>query len=133
MGKSKKFEFTSKVDINQAADYLQNMANALREGKVTLSDWKEKIHLQPGDDLTLEIEGERNSSGTKGKIELELSWKIHNPVAKDSLIINSESDKIEDDDDEDEDDEDSDEKESTDQDKTSLEENDDEEDEEEVE
>ena len=84
---AEEFEFTSKVDSARAADYLETLAQHIRDGSVQLAAGGEAISLAIGTDVKLEIAAEANAEKGKGSLQFELSWKTPAPVEETEIHI----------------------------------------------
>ncbi|MCI0437578.1 MAG: amphi-Trp domain-containing protein [Chloroflexi bacterium] len=73
--KGRSFEFSSYVEPETVARYLESLAQQIRSGSARLSAGAESINLRFGSPVKLEIEAEMNPRKGKGSIELELSWR----------------------------------------------------------
>lgn len=72
----RELEFEAAVSVSQAADYLEKLAQLLREGKGTLAAGRQQLVLRPGAMVVLEVEGSRRKG--HGRLEIELEWNEAN-------------------------------------------------------
>ncbi|TDA63815.1 MAG: amphi-Trp domain-containing protein [Clostridia bacterium] len=101
MGK-RELEFEAALDVKNAAEYLEKLAQVLREGRGTLEASGHRVGVRPGDMVVLELEAGRRKG--HGWLEIELEW---NEKGRELEIVPGAEDwDEEDDDDEDEEDED---------------------------
>lgn len=73
MGEKKEVSMKSVINKNDAASYLEEMAKALREGKVVVSNNSNSITLNPEDSVEIELEAEAKKG--KESLSIELSWR----------------------------------------------------------
>ena len=70
------FEFSTTTRGSQVAEYLNRIADGLRQGALTLGAGGHGVHLQPGEMIRLEIEAESKPDKGTASLQLELSWKV---------------------------------------------------------
>jgi amphi-Trp domain-containing protein len=70
------FEFSTTTRGSQVAEYLNRIADGLRQGTLTLGAGGHGVHLQPGETIRLEIEAESKPDKGTASLQLELSWKL---------------------------------------------------------
>lgn len=68
-----KFEFARIASPEEIAEYLTALAGGLKRGEVSLEDGDGGLRLSPSAEIKLEIKVKQKTS--KGRLELELSWK----------------------------------------------------------
>lgn len=69
------FEFSTRSDPDQTAEYLERVARYVRAGLVRLSSGADSIDLAVEGDVKLEISAESKPEKGKGSLRVELSWK----------------------------------------------------------
>ena len=69
------FEFSTRSDPDQTAEYLERVARYVRAGLVRLSSGNDAINLAVEGDVKLEITAESKPEKGKGSLRVELSWK----------------------------------------------------------
>ena len=69
-------EYTERVDAEAAASYLEGVARAVRQGKVTVEHDGEKLDLELAEPLMLEVEAELNAAKGKASLEISLEWRM---------------------------------------------------------
>ena len=74
-GTDQSFEFSTRCDPNQTAEYLERIARYIRAGLVRLSSEAESIDLAVAGDVKLEITAESKREKGRGSLRVELSWK----------------------------------------------------------
>ena len=74
-GTDQSFEFSTRSDPNQTAEYLERIARYIRAGLVRLSSGAESIDLSVAGDVKLEITAETKREKGRGRLSVELSWK----------------------------------------------------------
>ena len=74
-GTDQSFEFSTRSDPNQTAEYLERIARYIRAGLVRLSSGGESIDLSVAGDVKLEITAESKHEKGRGRLSVELSWK----------------------------------------------------------
>jgi len=79
-----KFDFSDRLGAQQAAQTLESLAQALREGHVTLRGAGQSISLEPTGLVKLKVEADGTAS--KGHIGFSLSWKPSYSVMADRLV-----------------------------------------------
>lgn len=67
------------VDAENVAQILNDLADAIREGKVCVENGDEFVTLQTNQDNQFELELEASQKKNKQKFELELTWRIAPP------------------------------------------------------
>jgi len=87
MGENGKFEFTATLAPEQAADYLNKVADGLRRGVIGLAAAGRSIRLEPGALLTLEIAAETKPEKAKGSLAVEVSWKAREQASVHNLEV----------------------------------------------
>jgi amphi-Trp domain-containing protein len=75
MGDTSKIESAMTLEASKAADYLSKVADGFRQGRVTVTQGKQIVHLEPGQFVRMEIEAESKPKKSKGSLQLEISWK----------------------------------------------------------
>lgn len=88
-GKGTEFEFAGQVAAEQAAEYLDRIAEGIRAGHVGLGAGGERVDLSFGELVKLEVEAE--SDGRKGNISLDISWKPAEAPAPTLEILSAEA------------------------------------------
>lgn len=86
-------EFSTTTRGVQVAEYLNRIADGLRQGTLTLGAAGQTVHLQPAETIRLEVEAESRPDKGKGSLQLELSWKLSSPAREsheDVLAIETE-------------------------------------------
>lgn len=74
-GTDQSFEFSTRIDPNETAEYLERLARYIRAGLVRLSSDDRSIDLAVAGDVKLEIAAESRREKGKGSLRVELSWK----------------------------------------------------------
>ena len=74
-GTDRSFEFSTRIDPNETAEYLERIARYIRAGLVRLSSDGRSIDLAVAGDVKLEIAAESKREKGKGSLRVELSWK----------------------------------------------------------
>jgi amphi-Trp domain-containing protein len=69
-------EFAAQVSAEEAADYLEAIANACREGSALLESGDKSLSIEVGRDVKVELEAQTDPSKGKGSIDLSLSWRV---------------------------------------------------------
>ena len=69
------FEFSTRSDPEQTAEYLERLARYVRAGLVRLSSGPRSIGLAVAGDVKLEIAAESKREKGRGSLRIELSWK----------------------------------------------------------
>jgi amphi-Trp domain-containing protein len=79
------FEFSTSIDQQTAADYLEGLARQLRSGSAQLASAESAINLAFGGPIKFELEAE--SRRGRGSIEIELTWREPEPAAAVTMTI----------------------------------------------
>jgi amphi-Trp domain-containing protein len=66
--------FKQRVTAEQAAAYLEEIAEGLRTGTLELSAGDESVRLSPGDVVKIELEA--SSDDDKQELSLEMKWHV---------------------------------------------------------
>ena len=74
-GTDQSFEFSTRCDPNQTAEYLERIARYIRAGLVRLSSGAGSIDLAVAGDVKLEITADTKREKGRGSLRVELSWK----------------------------------------------------------
>ena len=74
-GNDQTFDFSTRSDPNQTAEYLERIARYIRAGLVRLSSGAESIDLAVAGDVKLVITAESRHEKGRGSLRVELSWK----------------------------------------------------------
>lgn len=74
------FEFSTTARAVQVAEYLNRIADGLREGMLTLAASGHAVHLEPNDTIRLEMEAESKPDKGTASLQFELSWKHTHPA-----------------------------------------------------
>ena len=75
----KEIKIEGKVDKQVVTDYLQNLSNSVKSGKVLIHRGNDELVLEPGEKIEIKVEAKQKSH--KEKIELRISWdKSRKPV-----------------------------------------------------
>ena len=74
-GNDQSFDFSTRSDPNQTAEYLERIARYIRAGLVRLSSGAESIDLAVAGDVKLVIAAESRHEKGRGSLRIELSWK----------------------------------------------------------
>lgn len=114
MGK-RELEFEAALDVKKAAEYLEKLAQVLREGRGALVAGGHSLVVRPGEMVVLEVEA--GTSKGRGWLEIEMEW---NEIGRDLEIVPGVEDWDEGEDEEDEDFFDEDDEEFLDLDETDL-------------
>jgi amphi-Trp domain-containing protein len=88
------FEFSTTTRATQVAEYLNRIADGLRQGTLTLAASGHAVHLQPGDAVRLEVEAESRPDKGTASLQLDLSWKLASPAREpreEALTIETEA------------------------------------------
>lgn len=82
-------EFSTTARAAQIAEYLDRIADGLREGTLTLAASGHAVHLEPTDTLRFEMEAESKPDKGTASLQLELSWKNthHVPEPEDDRLV----------------------------------------------
>jgi amphi-Trp domain-containing protein len=78
MGKDN-FEFARIASPEEIAEYLTSLAVGLKRGEVSLETGEQTLRLVPSGELKLELKVKQKEE--KGKIGLEIAWKLASPRA----------------------------------------------------
>lgn len=70
---AKDFKYSDRMKSDDAADYLQKLAEGIRSGNLTLQGRGHTITIVPKDYVKLEVRASQKHG--KGELELEVSWK----------------------------------------------------------
>ena len=70
---AKDFKYSDRMKSNDAADYLQKLAEGIRSGNLTLQGQGHTITIVPRDHVKLEVRATQKQG--RGELELEVSWK----------------------------------------------------------
>jgi amphi-Trp domain-containing protein len=65
--------FEGQVSLNEVIDYLKSLQTALKKGTVYVQNGGEIVTLQPGDNVTLEVEARAKKE--KQSIKFSLRWE----------------------------------------------------------
>ncbi len=87
MSDKEEFEYSGKISAEEVADYLNQIAEGFRSKLLKLQGRGQIISIVPADVLKIEVRAERKDS--KGKMELELSWKEKYTSSDEKLEISS--------------------------------------------
>jgi len=68
-----KFGYADKLSSEEAAETLESLAKALKEGRVSLRGAGQAISLVPSDTVKMKIEADAGS--TSGRVTFSVSWK----------------------------------------------------------
>lgn len=88
------FEFSTTTQGSQVAEYLNRIADGLRQGTLTLGASGHSVHLRPGDTIRLEVEAENKPDKGTASLQLELSWKVTHSTREprdEALVIETEA------------------------------------------
>jgi amphi-Trp domain-containing protein len=88
------FEFSTTTRGAQVAEYLNRIADGLRQGTLTLGASGHSVHLQPGETIRLEVEAESKPDKGTASLQLELSWKLAHGAREthdEALLIETEA------------------------------------------
>jgi amphi-Trp domain-containing protein len=70
------FETETVQDRGEIADYLEQVAENLRHGTVTLVSGSDEITVEPPESATFEVKVERETNGGEEmSVEFEVEWK----------------------------------------------------------
>jgi amphi-Trp domain-containing protein len=69
-------EFTAQVSADEAADYLEAIANACREGSALLESGDKSLTIEVGRDVKIELDAQTDPVKGKGSIDFSLSWRV---------------------------------------------------------
>jgi amphi-Trp domain-containing protein len=69
------FEIETVCDTNKVAEYLETLAQRIREGNVMLSAGDEDIQIRVGQRAKLELEAKSNPDEGETTLEFEVTWK----------------------------------------------------------
>jgi amphi-Trp domain-containing protein len=67
-------EFEQRVTAEQAAAYLEEVAEGLRTGALELSAGDERVRLSPGEVVKIELEA--SSDNDKQELSIEMKWHV---------------------------------------------------------
>jgi len=87
-------EFSTTTRGAQVAEYLNRIADGLRQGTLTIGAAGHTVQLQPSETIRLEVEVENRVDKGKGSLQLEISWKTASPAresVEDVLVIETDS------------------------------------------
>lgn len=68
-------EFSSQCEPSQVAEYLEAIANHIRNGHIALSVGSEAVQLDLAPNVKLELEAKAKPDKGKGSLQVEISWK----------------------------------------------------------
>jgi amphi-Trp domain-containing protein len=95
-GNSVKFE--ADLDRSDAAAYVEALAQALRDGALTIESGSESLAVTVGASVRFEIEARNDDEKSKTSVEIEVTWNGQRSTAPSLEILGSEVDRHEDDD-----------------------------------
>ncbi len=72
MSAKREVSFEGKIDLDRAADYLEEIADSLKAGKLVVESGREVLVLQPSEVVKLEVEAE--SKKDEEELKIELKW-----------------------------------------------------------
>lgn len=82
------FETETVHDRNEIADYLEQVAENLRHGTVTLVSGDEEITVEPPETATFEVKVERETNGDEEmSVEFEVEWKAGDDAGGKGLSV----------------------------------------------
>jgi amphi-Trp domain-containing protein len=82
----KAFEYSGYSEPSTVADYLESLAQHLRNGRVHLAAGGESIDLEMAANVKVELAAKVKPDKGKGSLQLDISWK-QPPATDDSLRI----------------------------------------------
>jgi len=72
------FETENAHPRDEIADYLEQVAENLRHGKVTLVSGDDEITVEPPEDAVFEVKVERETNGEdEMSVEFEIEWDVN--------------------------------------------------------
>ena len=75
-------------DRGEIADYLEQVAENLRHGTVTLVSGGDEITVEPPESATFEVKVERETNGNEEmSVEFEVEWKVGEDDADTGLSV----------------------------------------------
>jgi amphi-Trp domain-containing protein len=81
-------EFSASVPLEQAAGYLEALAQSLRQGSALLESGDQSVRIELGPNVKVKLDAETDPEKGKGSLELNLSWRVAEQVeAPPSLVI----------------------------------------------
>ena len=82
-------EFTSLLSAGAVADYLEELAKALREGHISLEAGGEHLDMEVAPEVTLDLEAKGDGDKSKFALDMRLDWRLpkRQPAATQSLSI----------------------------------------------
>ncbi len=67
--------YTTEINIEDAAAYLEAIARALRENRLVVYTRERTLEAPVGPKLSLDVEAKTSRGGSKTSLELSLKWK----------------------------------------------------------
>jgi len=80
------FEYSAYSEAAVVADYLESLAQHLRQGRVHLAAGGESIDLQVTTNVKIDLSAQVKPAKGKGNFQLDVSWR-QPPATEDSLRI----------------------------------------------
>ncbi|MFP4174350.1 MAG: amphi-Trp domain-containing protein [Halobacteriales archaeon] len=75
-------------DRGEIADYLEQVAENLRHGTVTLVSGGDEITVEPPENATFEVKVERETNGSEEmSVEFEIEWKVGDDTGGQGLSV----------------------------------------------
>lgn len=87
MSEGEKFEYSERVASSEVADYLEKLAEGIRNRSIRLQGKGHTLTLLPEEVLKLEVAAESKSG--KGELEIQVSWKDKYVVSAEKLEVSS--------------------------------------------
>jgi len=82
------FETETVHDRGEIADYLEQVAENLRHGRVTLVSGGDEITVEPPESATFEVKVERETNGSEEmSVEFEVEWKVNDKSDDQGLSV----------------------------------------------
>jgi amphi-Trp domain-containing protein len=82
------FETETVHNRNEISDYLEQVAENLRHGTVTLVSGDEEITVEPPETATFEVKVERETNGDEEmSVEFEVEWKAGDDAGGKGLSV----------------------------------------------
>jgi amphi-Trp domain-containing protein len=83
------FETETVHDRDEIADYLEQVAENLRHGTVTLVSGGDEITVEPPETATFEVKVERETEGDEEEmsVEFEVEWDVGGSGADSTLSV----------------------------------------------
>lgn len=80
----KEIELEGKVDLSQAASFLEGLLEGIGSGSICLEKGTDSIVLKPEQEVEIEIKGSQKKD--KEKISFEISWEKMVPEKPEEIV-----------------------------------------------